>query len=328
MKSPFTGNEMTLVKEWRDMTYRKETYPIYFHFYQCQVTGEQFESEEQSLLNFNQVVNQYRVQHHIPFPEEIKKIREKYGLSAAKMSSVMGMGPNSWRNYEADEVPSKVHANLIQMISDPENFKEYIEKFSEVEDKDREKILHQISLITKGDCFCYDPLMRFNSQPDITTGFKAFDIEKTKNVIMFFAQHLRPFKTKLNKLLFYTDFIHFRKHSQSITGLKYAAIPFGPVPEKYDVLFGLMAEQDYFDIQYQMSNYGEVEQILPNPDNVFNANQLTASELEAMKIVLNRFRNTTSSEIAEISHHERAWQDNIDGKKIIPFHYAFDLVTV
>lgn len=328
MKSPFTGKEMTLVKEWREMSYRKESYKVYFHFYQCEDTGEQFESEELSQLNYNQVINQYRVRHHIPFPEEIRKIREKYGLSAAKMSAVMGMGPNSWRNYEADEVPSKVHANLIQLISDPLYFKDYIEKYSEVEEADREKIFKQLQKLDIQGCSCYDPLMRFNSRPDITTGFKAFDKEKTKSIIQFFAQQIQPYKTKLNKLLFYTDFVHFRKYSQGITGLKYTAIQFGPVPDKYDVLFGLMAEMDYFDIEYEMSNYGEVEQILPNPDNEFNAMQLTASELEAMEIVLNRFRNTTSSEIADISHKEKAWKDNIDGKKIIPFNYAFDLVTV
>ncbi len=328
MKSPFTEKEMTLVKEWRKMTYRKEAFNVYFHFYRCEDTGEQFEDEDFSKLNYNQVVNQYRVKHRIPFPDQIREIRQKYGLSAMKMSDVMGMGPNSWRNYEADEVPSKVHANLIQMISTPENFREYIEKFSEVEAKEREKILKQVQKLELDNIDCLEPLLRFEYLPDITTGFKSFNKEIVKSVILFYAEQLKPFKTKLNKLLFYTDFVHFRKYSKGITGLKYAAFQYGPVPDKYDVLFGLMSDMDYFDIEYDMSNYGEVERILPNPANPFIASFLTPMELETLELVLNRFKTTSSSEIADISHKEKAWKDNVEGKKIIPYYYSFELETI
>ena len=44
----------------------------------------------QDELTERQVHNLYRAKHHIPFPEEIKNIRLQYGLSAAKMSEVLG----------------------------------------------------------------------------------------------------------------------------------------------------------------------------------------------------------------------------------------------
>ncbi len=328
MKSPFTGKEMTLDKEWRKITYRKEQFDVLFHFYKCEDTGEQFEDEHFSVLNYNQVVNQYRVRHRIPFPEQIKEIRQNYGLSALKMSTVMGMGPNSWRNYENDEVPSKVHANLIQMISDSENFKEYIEKFSELEEKEREKILLKLKKLEANLCCCDDPLLRFQSIPDITNGFKAFDKEKTKNVILFFAELLKPFKTKLNKLLFYSDFAFFRQYAQSMTGLKYRAISYGPVPNNYDVLFGLLAEQGVIDIDYSMSQYGEVEKIILSHNSRFDSSLFSKEEFEILHYISDKFKDTTASDIAEISHKELAWKANIDGKKIIPFYYAFDLKTV
>lgn len=327
MKSPFTGKKMTLVKEWREMTYRKEQFNVLYHFYRCEDTEEQFEDDHFTTLNYNQIINQYRVSHRIPFPEQIKKIRQKYGLSAAKMSKVMGMGPNSWRNYEGDEVPSKVHANLIQMISDAENFREYIEKFSELEGKEREKVLLQLKKLETDSCCCDDPLLRFESLPDITNGFKSFDKEKTKNVILFFAEYLKPFKTKLNKLLFYSDFAFFRQYTQSITGLKYKAIPYGPVPNNYDVLFGLLAEQGVIDIDYSMTQYGEVERIILSKNNRYDQSLFSAEELEILHYISDKFKDTTASDIAEISHKESAWQANIEGNKIIPFHYAFSLKT-
>ncbi|MFW6371072.1 MAG: type II toxin-antitoxin system antitoxin SocA domain-containing protein [Bacteroidota bacterium] len=327
MKSPFTGKEMTVVKEWREMTYRKEQFNVLYHFYRCEGTEEQFENDHFATLNYNQVVNQYRVRHRIPFPEQIKKIRQKYGLSAAKMSKIMGMGPNSWRNYEGDEVPSKVHANLILMISDAENFKEYIEKYSELEGKEREKILLRLKKLETDSCCCDDSLLRFESLPDITNGFKAFDKEKTKNVILFFAEHLKPFKTKLNKLLFYSDFAFFRQYAQSMTGLKYKAISYGPVPNNYDILFGLLAEQGIIDIDYSMTEYGEVERIILSANYRFDKSLFSAEELEILHYISDKFKDTTASDIAELSHKESAWQTNINGNKIISFHHAFSLET-
>lgn len=328
MKSPFTGNEMKVAKEWRDMTFRKETFQVLFHFYICEDTKEQFEDEHFSILNNNQVVNQYRVRHHIPFPEQIQEIRLKYKLSAARISEILGMGANSWRNYEAGEVPSKANANLIQMISKPEIFEEYIKQYSELEEKEREDTLKHITKLKTGACSCADPFYRFNNQPDITTGFKAFDRVKTEQLISFFAEQLQPFKTKLNKLLFYTDFVNFRNTAQSITGLRYNAIQFGPVPYNYDILFGTLADRDIIDIEYAMTPNGEVERILPNPQNQFDASLFSPSELDAMEYIANKFKVTSASDIADISHREAAWKDNIDGKKIIPFTYAFGLETV
>ena len=328
MKSPITGKEMRVGKELRDMNYRKETYTVWFNYYQCEDTGEKFEDEHFSELNYNQVINQYRERHHIPFPDQIREIRLKYNLSAARMSDILGMGANSWRNYEGGEVPSTAIASLIHTMAKPENFVQHIQLYSGLAEKEQEKIIKHVQKLITGSCNCADPLYRFIIQPDITTGFKAFDRIKTEQVISFFAERLQPFKTKLNKLLFYTDFAHFRNIGQSITGLRYNAIQFGPVPYNYDILFGTLADTDIIDIEYAMTQNGEVERILPNPKSQFDASLFSSTELEVMEYIANKFKETSASDIAEISHLEPAWIENIDGKRIIPFSYAFGLETV
>ena len=189
---------MKVVKELREMTFRKEKFQVVFHTWLCEESAEQFEDEQFSALNFNQVVNQYRVRHRIPFPEQIIEIRSKYDLSAAKMSDILGLGTNSWRNYEAGEVPAKSIANTIQMISNPVYFRDIMLKCSELEDKERDKILKQIHKLTENTDRLCDPLFIFENQPDITTGFKSFNGEKTKQVIFYFAQQQYPYKTKMN----------------------------------------------------------------------------------------------------------------------------------
>src|SRR4030042_3902051 len=123
MKSPYTGKEMTLIKEKRIMSFRKEEFEIVFHHYLCKDSMESFTNTDLDELNINQLYNQYRAKYCLPFADEIRKIREDYELSASKMSEVLGFGPNSYRNYEAGEVPSQSNARLIQLVADPPEFR-------------------------------------------------------------------------------------------------------------------------------------------------------------------------------------------------------------
>ncbi len=145
---------------------------------------------------------------------------------------------------------------------------------------------------------------------------------------LYFAECSHPFKTKLNKLLFYSDFDHFRACAQSITGLKYAAIPHGPVPNQYEFLFEALVEEGIIRKEYGVIGYGEVEQILPTGNIHFDASLFSPPELESIKYIAEKFKEMSASDIAAVSHQEPAWEDNIDGKRIIPFHYAFEMVTV
>lgn len=63
MKSPITGKEMTLIKEERNMTFRKEEFPIVYHYYLCDDSNEQFTSTELDELNLLQLYNQYQDKH-------------------------------------------------------------------------------------------------------------------------------------------------------------------------------------------------------------------------------------------------------------------------
>ncbi|MDQ7792045.1 MAG: type II toxin-antitoxin system antitoxin SocA domain-containing protein [Candidatus Desulforudaceae bacterium] len=50
-------------------------------------------------------------------------------------------------------------------------------------------------------------------------------------MIKFFAVNdVRVLKVKLMKYLWYSDFLHFKRNTVSISGLSYVRAPFGPVP--------------------------------------------------------------------------------------------------
>ena len=80
LKSPFTGGRVKEVSTVEEHEFRKEVFSVHVRYYVCEDTGEKFTTSEQDELLFNELYSRYRAAHGIPFPEEIKAIRQKYGL--------------------------------------------------------------------------------------------------------------------------------------------------------------------------------------------------------------------------------------------------------
>jgi transcriptional regulator with XRE-family HTH domain/uncharacterized phage-associated protein len=335
MKSPITGKEMKRKIREDQLVFRKETFDYLHHYYLCEDTNEEFTNEELDALNLTQVYNQYREKYNLPFPDEIKSIREQYGLSAAKMAEVLGLGTNLYRLYENGEVPSISNARLIQAAKDPDEFKKFLlssgalkgTPLSAILDKIDVLMSHQHSFIFSG---LPDYLMGVltDLRPGAYTGFVTPDLSKVIELVVFFAGKMNVLKTKLNKLLFYADFIHYRNTGFGITGLSYRAIQWGPVPANYESIYEYAASRHFIEILYQEFDSGKCgEQFLPGPEHSFNPSLFTNAELQTAQYVIDKFRNTSTKEIITISHQERGWIENIDKKNKISYDFAFDLVN-
>lgn len=329
MKSPFTGGEATLQKEMRIMDFRKEPFQIQFQYYLCKETGEQFTDNELDEVNTNQVYNQYRAKYGIPFPDEIKAIREQYGLPANKMAEILGLGVNVYRNYESGEVPSVSNGRLIQLVKDPKEFRQLIDySKNEFTPEELERINKKINHALQGwNDFenIYETLILGEKRPSLLNGYKVPIIEKINNMVLFFTDQLKPFKTKLNKLLFYADFLHFKKTGFSISGLTYQAIQKGPVPKNYDWIFDKTMEKKLVSIQ--LHDFGEYmgEMFVKTDDAIFNEKLFTASELKVMQIIADSFKNDNVNKIVSKSHEEKAWAENVESFNTISYDYGFGL---
>ena len=77
---------------------------------------------------------------------------------------------------------------------------------------------------------------------DITNMIVTFNREKLLNAIVYFAMNTKYCgKTKLLKLLYFLDFMHFKQTGKSVTGLDYFAWEMGPVPKDlFEELSGSM----------------------------------------------------------------------------------------
>ncbi|MCD9576135.1 type II toxin-antitoxin system antitoxin SocA domain-containing protein [Flavobacterium soyae] len=336
MRSPFTGSEMTLVKEKKKLIFRKEEFIYTHHSYYCEDSKESFTDTELDTLNLTQVYNQYLDKYNLPFPEEIVKIRKKYGLPANKMGLSLGFGVNTYRNYESGEVPSLANAKLIQLANNPKSFRLLVEESQGVfDDMEKVELLEYVDdLIQKErkNHFSVDfqNYILGDSSPDIYTGYKSPSLEKLTEMIVFFTQHLSPLKTVMNKLLFYADFLSFKKTSFSISGIRYVAIDYGPVPNNFQTIFEKLQRENNFKINmldYGNGYYGEEFKTIEN--RLFNPECFTEAEVNTLEEIVKRFNGMSRNEIVKLSHEEEAWIKNYqDGKKLIEYYYSFDLKHV
>jgi DNA-binding transcriptional regulator YiaG/uncharacterized phage-associated protein len=333
MKSPITGKEMRRMVRKEELVFRKEKFLIQHHFYLCEDSNEEFTDDELDTLNINQVYNQYRHKYNLPFPDEIKSIREQYDLSATKMAEILGFGVNLYRLYESGEVPSISNARLIQAAKDPYEFKKILLSSGVFDGKQLDVIVTKIDkLVCNQSNFFSIGLPQYlmcglnNGKPSVLTGYVSPNLNKFIELIVFFTEKMQPFKTKMNKLLFYTDFTHYRKTGFGVTGACYKAIQMGPVPKNFDSIFEYAATEDYVDIIYsEFKNDTIGEQFTMSEIHSFDKSLFSESELLIMDFVCEKFRSMQTKEIINISHEERGWLDNQKEKRKISYDYAFDL---
>ncbi len=161
----------------------------------------------------------------------------------------------------------------------------------------------------------------FGSQAsDEFTGNRSFDQNKLLNLILYFCRGEGVFKTKLNKLLFYADFAHFKKNDVSITGARYVRLSYGPVPEDFGFFYELLFKRGDIFIEEVVFNddvSGDRFVTLREPElSLFDD-----GELDTVTYVKEHFKNATSKAMVELSHEEQGYEDTPE-KCFISYHFA------
>lgn len=302
-------------QELRTTTFRKEEY-TYVHTGIIDADGEMWTTTELDEANIFQVYNQYRVRHGIPFPDEIAGLRKHYGLSAAGMARILGFGVNQYRMYEEGEVPSVSNARTIIAAREKEVFMSFIEA-SKADMSEQEYM--RVKSKANADAGDYRPSCQPSSE---YSGYRSLSVDKVSNVARLIISKIgQTFVTKMNKLLFYADFIHYRRHGYGITGLHYRALQYGPVPESWGTLYGSLRGVDMEEFVYPSGQSGVRLESASAPDK----DGLTESETETVERVCSLFANMSAGDISATSHLEKAWIDNHNTASTISYQDAFAL---
>jgi len=150
---------------------------------------------------------------------------------------------------------------------------------------------------------------------------KLLDVarEKRINSILYFCQNTKRLsETKLYKLLFFLDFLHFKEVGRPVTDLEYFAWDWGPVPTKL-----------YFEIKNKTAPPQILKCILPEKDELtgeIKATYLKSLNKPDMAVFSKRekkilehlafiFKDALARDMTEITHlKDEPWHKTLTSK--------------
>jgi len=141
-------------------------------------------------------------------------------------------------------------------------------------------------------------------------GRRIVATEKFKELILYIAQESEYDPnfgaTKLNKILFFCDFLAYRAHGRSISGQRYFKLPYGPAPRSLKpAISELVAEDSCIEIEKIRFGRPQKRVIARREANV---EAFTPTEIALTGSVIRALWDNSAQEVSELSHHFIGWQ--------------------
>lgn len=315
--------EANVVERRSSYTFKGETFEIDERVLMCDC-GQELYDEILDTETMKTLTKMYEDRIGLSL-EDIKSIRTKYGLSMDLFSRILGWSKATIARYETGKyIPDSSHMSVLKRLKEhPEAIDEYYKltkhKFSE---REQEKINEKLSsndqqTVEKGLVEALHINYKLHEKT-IDSGYSSFNLNKLINMIIFFASRSVQ-KTKLMKLLFYTDFLNYKRNLLSMSGMPYVRLPYGPVPKDHDLLLSTIQKNEMIDIEYEFVNdytIINIKSLKEFDDTLFNE-----EELEILQQVYEQFKHYGSVAISDFSHEEEGWK-NTDDREIISYDYA------
>lgn len=158
----------------RDLTYgemdeilkvRGEDINVTSRVHYCPEGDHYFYDVEDEEEKFQLAYREYKKRKGLLQPEEIRQIREQYGLSQKNFARLLGWGDITIHRYESGAIQDAVHNGFLSLIKDFDNFKKFFfEKKNFIEPEIVRKIEEKIVEIEKArNSQTFDLLVRLSS---------------------------------------------------------------------------------------------------------------------------------------------------------------------
>jgi len=302
---------------------RNESVVVEAKVERCSFCGNFFSSSDEDEATIQKAYRDYRERHGLMQPEQIRELREQYDLGQRAFARILGWGEITIHRYESGSVQDEAHNDTLMLVRDAENFAKLYEKNKgtlpkSVSQKVEERLIPLVR--DKQERYFIEFLTSHLNEPadSMISGKRRFDLERFETVILFFCSKLEHvYKTKLNKLLWYSDFITFKHLDKSSTGASYVHLPLGPVPDNYDFFLAelirkncLESNEIIFDMEKGVT--GEWFKALQKP----NLDLFSKEELQFLELVAERLGDMGAREISDLSHSEDGYIKTKKGEYI------------
>ncbi len=293
----------------------------------CNECGEEFYNFDEDNDVLDLAYREYRSKYNMVQPEKIKEFRKEFGLTQQELAKLLGWGGATISRYENGALQDEAHDKVLHLTMEPENLKKLIlDNPNALSAEKQSSILEKIATGSQEeikDIKNYFIEQFGNYPPDEFSGYLRLNIEKIDNSILFLCSGSGELKTKLNKLLFYADFLHYKEYGASITGARYIHLPYGPVLDNYEFYFASLIHEDgsIQVIEKKFRDYiGEVLTSNNQPDiGVFSP-----SELRILAKVKEHFQEYSATSISEKAHQEIGYLET-DELDPISYKYADEM---
>lgn len=316
-------SNIEIVRRVEVITVRGEDIEVETQYYLCTECGVEFEST-QSPDALEEAYREYRRRHEMLQPEDIRAWRKTYGITQKELSALLGWGGATLSRYENGALQAETHEKMLRMAMEVHNLLNLIKETPHafIAEK-RERLIQQLEMAESEAAsinkIFEERLGKYG--PDEFSGYLKLNLAKLQNAILFFCKG-GQLKTKLNKLLFYADFKHFKENAVSITGARYVHLPHGPVPNNYEFFFASMTSSRQIEVDevqiYQY--YGENFVAAAEPDLSF----FEPAELKVLAEVKEYFKEYTATKIRDFSHEEPGYRET-PNHGLISYSFAENL---
>jgi putative zinc finger/helix-turn-helix YgiT family protein len=294
----------------------------------CSVCGDRISAPETEGKLLRAAYDEYRRKHDIPTSEDIKSLRSRYGLSQRALSRLLKWGTITVHRYEQGAIPDASHTSILRMLRDPKfvisllddpdcelSPRERAQVRSTLETtvaNDRRQHTHALddeALVVKLEDFLT------LDEPSEFTGFRRPSPERLLKMAAYLRDRIvgEMFRVRMMKLLFYADFSHFAREGVSISGFPYAALPMGPVPDRYQIFLSWAELSGKAETKLVKTDANPGDVFVPNTDY---ASAFSTSESQTLDAVARRLGRMTGRRLVNLSHDEPAWRMTQQAERI------------
>ncbi len=244
----------------------------------CCSCGEALMDSKQMTLFRRESADAYRAKNKLLTSKQIVAYRESLGMSQATFARYLNVGEASIKRWETHHVQDASQDEHIRLKCD----EAYAESnYLNVHWKKQESDEYS------GNC-------KFNLQ--LFKSVALFLVSKTNESIIF-----------LNKLHYYVDFLHYKKHGVSLTGTRYVPLKYGPCPDQYRVIYDSLVQS------------GVLKQVSDTEYEALQELDLTLfddQELETLEELYELYKEKGAEALYELSHKEKGYKDTPECKFI------------
>jgi putative zinc finger/helix-turn-helix YgiT family protein len=309
-------------RERETMKIRGEDVEFESEFMLCTTCGKDFADLEQMDHDLAAARAIYRERHGIIGPEELVALRKRYDVSQKTFARILDIGDLTINSYEQGVLPSGAHNSLLRLVEDPANFRRlYESNKAKLSDRQRAKIERAFAAMDSAAPMQVKEAAPPYGPPPQISPERLMEVMQ----LLLALAGAELYKMALLKLLFYVDFSYYRKSGHSITGWRYARLPYGPVPDDYKQILCEGEKAGLFSLTMDDGETGELVSLPEHFEIDIIKADFSPSELEVIELVAKKLGGLSATALKELTHEENAWIET-EHAQIISWNYASSLI--